>query len=175
MNFDLKTYKQLLGYRESSDSYLTNIGNGAYGKYQFLLPTIKSVARLLNIQEPTVDEFLHNPKMQDRFLEALVYDSLNYLKNNNLEQFIGQVRTGSGNKITTPINIYGLIAGIHLGGAGNMREYLRNNLDKSDHTNTQTGGTYISDYVTSFSEAFNEKKRQMIAGGIIFLMIIKKK
>ncbi len=159
MTFNLDTYKNLLGYKESSGSYQTNTGNGAYGKYQFLPSTIRGIANLLNEMPPTITDFLNSPQLQDRYLKALVEDSLSYIKNNNLKVFEGAEREGQGNKIKSKINIYGMVAGIHLGGAGNFRDYLTKGIDKSDNTNRSTGGTYISDYVTFFSNKIDVKKK----------------
>ena len=154
MNFDINTYKDLLAERESGNNYTTNTGNGAYGKYQFLKSTIKGIANILNEEVPSVDEFLHSPQLQERYLDTLVQDSLNYISNNNLKIFQGQLKTGKGNEVTANINLYGLVAGIHLGGAKNLKEYLELNIDKKD-----SNGTYISDYVALFSDKFDVKKK----------------
>jgi len=154
MNFDINTYKDLLAERESGNNYTTNTGNGAYGKYQFLKSTIKGIANILNEEVPSIDEFLHSPQLQERYLDALVRDSLNYISNNNLESFENVSITGQGNNITALANIYGLVAGIHLGGARNLKDFLRNKEDKKD-----SNGTYISDYVALFSDKFDVKKK----------------
>jgi len=147
MNFNVDTYKKLLGYKESGGNYNIDTGNGAYGKYQFLYATIVSIAKKLNEPIPTVQQFLNSPAMQERYLKALIEDSLLYIQNNNLTRYEGMIKEGQGNKIKTEINLYGLVAGIHLGGAYNLKNYLEKGIDKADSL-----GTYISDYVPFFQK-----------------------
>ncbi len=161
-DFNLNFYKDILAKKESGNSYTKDSGNGAYGKYQFLEQTIVSISKILNLPVPSIQEFLSNPVLQEKYLKALIQDSLDYIRNNNLEQFFGKEISGMGNGIETKINVYGLIAGIHLSGANNLKNFLDYGTDKSD-----ANGTYISDYVAYFSKATMglKKKSDFINNG----------
>lgn len=154
-NFNFNLYNEELGLSESSGNYSTNTGNGMYGKYQFSYDTLNTVLNELNINVST-SQFLQSPNLQDAAVNQLTNDNLNYIESNNLDNSIGQSITGKGNGIVTTINIYGLAAGAHLGGTGNLYKFIKENIDVSDNTNILTGGTYISDYIAKFSKIFND-------------------
>lgn len=174
MIFDFQTYKNLLGQSESSSDYATNTGNGAYGRYQFLESTINWIANILGQIPPTIESFLSSPSLQDQYLNEYVNQSLKYIAQNGLENFIGRNIIGRGNKINTTINIYGLVAGAHLGGNGNLKRFLVDNIDASDHSNIKTGGTFISDYIAKFSDLFDEKKKSIPDAGNSSVLAAKK-
>ena len=168
MTFDFTTYKDLLDNSESNSNYSTNTGNGMFGAYQFSMKTLQSLSLLYQLPYFTKDniqDFLNNPVLQDRFLFALITDTLNYIGNNNLTRFIGQTITGRGNGITAQVDIYGLVAAAHLGGAGAIKDYFVNNIDSSDNTNKKTGGTYVSDYIAKFSSYLIGSKKKSINSG----------
>jgi len=174
MTFNFAEYKNLLAASESTNNYNTNTGNGAYGAYQFLENTIDWIAGIIGIQTPSIQTFLGDPNLQDQFLETYVKQSINFINNNNLNRYIDSTVKGKGNNIVTTINLYGLIAGAHLGGNGNLKRFLVDNIDASDQTNKTTGGTFVSDYVAKFSKLFNEKKKTNNNIGNISTLDIKK-
>lgn len=147
-NFNYTAFADALGMSESSNSY-SNASNGiAFGRYQFIPSTIDQISNELGV-DTTVTDFLNNPQQQDDFYKQYVNDIISYVKQNNLDKFIGNKITGRKNKIITPINIYGLVAGAWLGGNEGLNNFLINGVDPND------GNTYVSDYIAKFSQLFN--------------------
>lgn len=144
-------FKNLLGKSESSGDY--NIDLGQYwGKYQFGNSRRIDIARALGIKNPTRSEFI--PELQEKFFKKHVELYENELSQ-KFSSKIGIPITGKRNGTTAPINIFGLIAGAHLGGATNLKKLLMNNIDTNDDYYNKSGilikGNYISDYVAYFS------------------------
>lgn len=146
LDFNLNTFTPQLVGSESSDSYDPAYNGVAYGRYQFTVETMQRMAKELNISMPTISQFIDNHELQDKFYKQYVNDILFFISKNNLNDFIGQYITGKSNKITTKINVYGLVAGAWLGGEGGLQKYLINGYDAKDKF-----GTYISDYISKFS------------------------
>lgn len=147
-NFNYESFANALGLSESSNSYSNDSNGIAYGRYQFIPSTINQVSNELGI-DTTVTDFLNNPTQQDTFYKQYVNDIISYIKTNNLDSHIDKNITGKSNGITTPINIYGLVAGAWLGGTGGLDNYFNHNHDSND------GHTYVSDYIAKFSQIFN--------------------
>jgi hypothetical protein len=146
--FDFEKFGYYLGISESGGNYQASNGI-AYGKYQFTPATIQRISNDLNMDTPSINDFLSNPNMQDLFFKTYVQEILDYINKNNLNSFVGQPITGKKNNINTTINIYGLVAGAWLSGEGGLYNFLVHGSDKND------GYTYISDYIAKFSQIFN--------------------
>lgn len=148
MNFDLKKYSDLLGLMESTNNYKIINAVGALGKYQFMPTTLNSLQNLYNLPAwKNAGFFTSNPELQEKYLAALVNDSIKQIQSNGLDKYYGVITKGRlrFSNIQAPVNIYGLLASIHLSGAGNVKKYFINGHDPDD------GFTSLSDYLTFFS------------------------
>ena len=154
MYLSKEKYKKLLGQMESGSknfpdgNYTATNGIGALGKYQFMPTTLNALKYLYSLPDWRNDNyFLSNPELQEVYLNALFDDSLNFIKNNNLNAYSGKVVTGRKRfkNITTPINEYGMLAAIHLSGTGNLKRFFLDGHDPDD------GLTSLSDYLVYFS------------------------
>ena len=143
-------YKILLGEMESGNDYqAVNLLSGSLGKYQFIPITLNALQ--FNYSLPAwigKDYFLNSPELQEIYINAQIQDGLIYLERSGLKNFIGTSVSGSkrfsGSR--TSINIYGVLAGVHIGGAGNLKRFLLQGINADD------GYTSISDYIYYFSE-----------------------
>lgn len=87
---------------------------GYLGKYQFGKTTLKRF-RIYNTKE-----FLKNPELQEKAFAA--YCSVNkWILRKDIRRTVGKIINGI--KITES----GILAAAHLGGAGNVKKYLRSN------------------------------------------------
>lgn len=152
-------FKYLLIDSESSGNYRANNGI-AFGLYQFTKSRIETVATYLGEAIPSIEWFLADSTMQDRFFLAHIELILAYIEKHNLLRFEGKIVKGKNKyPIETAINIYGMVAGAHLGGEWGMRDFLENGNDRKDSL-----GTYVSDYVAKFSNkmiGILEKKKTL--------------
>jgi len=148
MNFDLKKYSDLLGEMESKNNYKIINGIGALGKYQFMPTTLNSLEYHYNLPAwKNAAYFTSNPELQETYLKALVNDSLQSIQRNGLDSYYGLNVHGRLRfpNLQAPVNVYGLLAAIHLSGAGNVKKYFKDGYDPDD------GFTSLSDYLTYFS------------------------
>lgn len=150
MSIDIKSFGDELGFVESGNSYSAINALGCWGKYQFCKDRRNEIAAALGITNLLyISDFL--PSMQEMFFDYHIRDLEKYIIDNDLIRFIGSEITGKLNRIKSEINIYGLLAGSHLGGKYGLKEFLTKGKDKSD------GSTWISDYVAYFSEKMKKK------------------
>ena len=114
-------FKEAVWFKESRNRYHIINTLGYLGKYQFG----KSTLRRLKVYN--AEKFLKNPEQQERAFKALC----------SLNKYIlrKDIRRSVGNKINgVVITESGILAAAHLGGAGNVKKFLRSN-----------GGTNFSD------------------------------
>lgn len=141
----IKIFSELLGFKESSGRYNVDTKNGLYwGKYQFGRSRITDLEKLTGDKITTRKDF--TPELQEKFFLYHVADIEKFITDNNLFKYCGKYIRGESNVIKTDINLFGLIAGAHLGGKQGLKNYLVYGIDKKD-----SNGTYISDYVAYFS------------------------
>lgn len=128
-------FKNALGFKESRNRYHIVNKLGYLGKYQFGKSTL---ARLKIYNTNT---FLNNPEQQEKAFEALC--SLNkHILRKDIKRSVG--KRINGVRITES----GIIAAAHLGGAGNVKKYLRSN----GETNfSDAFGSSIQYYMKKFS------------------------
>jgi hypothetical protein len=146
--FDKPKYIELLGYMESKNNYSIQNSIGALGRYQFMPNTLNSLQRLYNLPAwNNANYFLSSPGLQDKYINALIDDSLAAIKRNDLEKYLGRQVTGSKRfkTITAPLNLYGMLAAIHLSGVNNLKQFLLIGVNPDD------GFTSLSDYAALFS------------------------
>ena len=128
-------FREAVGFKESRSRYHVVNKFGYMGKYQFG----KSTLRRLKIYN--VENFLRNPEQQERAFKALC--SLNkHILRKDIKRSVGKKING------VVITESGILAAAHLGGAGNVKKYLRSNggIDFSD-----AFGTSMQNYMKKFS------------------------
>lgn len=145
-NFDLASYTKAIQDSESGGDYSANNGI-AFGAYQFTQPTLDYLQQKYSL--PILNQFDNSTQsLQDKYFSYFVSDILNYIQTNGLETYIGQPVLGANKyPYSVPINIYGLVAGAHLGGESGLNNFLLYGNDPSD-----SYGTHISDYIAKFSD-----------------------
>lgn len=129
-------FKQAIAFKESRG--ITTLVNpyGYMGKYQFG----KSTLRAIGIYD--YQEFINNPKLQDKAFKALIAKNKWELRK-EIEQYSGRVING------VEITESGLLAAAHLGGAGSVKKYLRSNGKRGFKDGFGTSlRSYISNYAS---------------------------
>jgi hypothetical protein len=134
-------FREELGRSESGGRYGVVNREGYTGKYQF------GPARLADYMNATgqkfsMAEFKNNPALQERVQSWHEGDILNYVADNELDQYIGQVVGGV--KIT-PQAMLGMA---HLGGKSGMRRFLETG---GEYNPEDSNGTSLRDYGQRFS------------------------
>lgn len=144
-NFDINTYSDLIKASESRGNYSANNGI-AFGAYQFTRDTLDYLQAKYNLQPLNVFDNT-TATLQDEYFSYFVSDILNFIENNQLNNYIGFYVTGANKyPYQVPVTIYGLVAGAHLGGETGLKNFLTKGIDNPD-----SNGTYISDYIAKFS------------------------
>lgn len=128
-------FKNAVGFKESRNRYHIVNTLGYLGKYQFGKSTLKRL-KIYN-----TSNFLKDSKQQEEAFSALC--SLNkYILRKDIKRCVG--RRINGIRITES----GILAAAHLGGAGNVKKYLRS----SGITNfSDAYGSSIQYYMKKFS------------------------
>jgi len=148
MIIDRQKYKALLGFEESRNRYNIENSIGALGKYQFMPDTLNGLQNTYNLPAwKNAAYFLSNPNLQEKYIDALIADALNFIERNNLKIYFGRTVSGSMKykTISAPLNVYGMLAGAHLSGVGNLKRFLESGYNPND------GNTSLSDYAALFS------------------------
>jgi hypothetical protein len=172
---NISKYAKALGKKESNNNYKATNSIGALGYYQFMPATLNSLQSLYHI-DPWInaDYFLSNPSLQELYFDKHILDSQSSIRNYGLSKYYGTTVKGTGNAykmIVAPLNEYGVLAAMHLGGPGNVKKYLENGIDRND------GATWLSDYAAYFSKLFDggtnvgTTTASLIGGGGIILPI----
>jgi hypothetical protein len=146
--FNAKTFQNALGLAESNNDYSAISSYPAYGRYQFTLPTIQTIAAGLRTQKPNIIDFLNNHDLQDQYY-FIYANELYKVAQQNFTSFLGTSVTGKSLLLLSIINYYGLVAGQWLGGTKNVTKFFQNGYDAYD------GTTYVSDYIAKFSWMFS--------------------
>jgi hypothetical protein len=128
-------FKEALGFRESGGNYASINTYGYLGKYQFGKGTLS----LIGVHN--VNEFLSNPKLQERAFIANAQRN-KWILRRDINKFVGK---RINNILVTES---GILAAAHLAGPGSVKKYLRSyGLD-----NFADGyGTTIANYMQRFS------------------------
>ena len=128
-------FREAVGFKESRSRYHVVNKFGYMGKYQFG----KSTLRRLKIYN--VENFLKNPEQQEKAFKALC--SLNkHILRRDIKWSVGKKING------IVITESGILAAAHLGGAGNVKKYLRSNGGVNFN---DAFGTSIQNYMKKFS------------------------
>lgn len=153
INFNQQKYKALLGAMESNNNYNSTNPIGALGKYQFMKPTLNGLKFVYSLPDwKSASYFLNDPELQELYETTLIADTLGFIERNNLKFYLNKPVTGTirFKNITTPLNIYGMLAASHLAGTTALKEFLQNG------TNPNDGNTSLSDYAAYFSSKLQD-------------------
>lgn len=127
-------FKEALAFKESQGKYTLINSLGYMGKYQFG----KAALRAIGIHDSS--EFLKNPRLQEKAFKALLAKNKWELRE-EIEEFDGKIVNG----IT--ITESGILAAAHLGGAGSVKKFFRNNGKRAIRDNY---GTSLQSYMKKF-------------------------
>lgn len=150
MTIDFLKYSDLLARSESSNNPKAVNNIGALGLFQFLPKTLNSLQSLYNLPAwKNESNFLNNVELQKTYLRALVTDTLNFIRSNNLDRYLNTLVIGSKKYpgLKANLNTYGMLAIAHLGGSANLKKFL----ESSGIFNPSDGATTLSDYGAYFS------------------------
>jgi hypothetical protein len=139
-------FKEALGYKESENKYKKINSLGYLGKYQFGNSTLKSIG----IYDTSL--FLRSPKMQEKAFVALLSKN-KWILQDIIAKYNGKVVNG------ILVTESGILAAAHLGGAGSVKRYFKNN-----------GKKYIKDAygtsIRSYMEAFGGYDTSLIVANV---------
>jgi hypothetical protein len=127
-------FKQAIAIKESQGLYKLVNRYGYMGKNQFGKSTLRAIG-VKNIQD-----FLNNPKLQERAFKALLSKNKWELRR-EINRYDGKVINGV--KITES----GLLAAAHLGGANSVKSFLKS---KGKRSFRDGFGTSIKTYIKKF-------------------------
>lgn len=128
-------FKEAVAFKESQGKYSVVNTLGYLGKYQFGKNTLKRIG-IYNTAA-----FLKNPELQEKAFVA--YCKVNkWILRKDIKRSVG--KTINGIKITES----GILAAAHLGGAGNVKKFLRSN---GETIFEDAYGATISQYLKKFS------------------------
>lgn len=105
-------FKEALGYKESRGNYYVTNQFGYLGKYQFGRGTL----RAFGIHDTA--SFLNDPILQEKVFLAFMSRNKAILKK-EIQRYVG--KTIGGVQVTES----GILAAAHLGGAGNVKKFLK--------------------------------------------------
>jgi hypothetical protein len=127
-------FKEAIALKESQGKYRKINSLGYLGKYQFGTETLKSVG----VKDS--EQFLRNPKMQERAFVALLAKN-KWLLQDIIEKYEGKIV--SGIRVTES----GILAAAHLGGAGSVKKFFNSN---GKRYIKDAYGTSIRSYMKAF-------------------------
>ena len=128
-------FKEAVAFKESQGKYSVVNTLGYLGKYQFGKNTLKRIG-IYN-----TDAFLKNPELQEKAFVA--YCKVNkWILRKDIKRSVGKTING------IKINESGILAAAHLGGAGNVKKFLRSN---GETIFEDAYGATISQYLKKFS------------------------
>lgn len=153
MSRNYYAFRESIGMKESTNNYKSTNKFGFLGKFQMgkarLLDLGISIDRYGKLRHPvhyfkakkmTKKEFLENKELQDIIFFMHVQDCIKQIKNKNLDKHIGSVING------VKITMSGLVAGMHLGGLGNLTKWFVGIPFKDAF------GTDIKNYIFEFAD-----------------------
>ena len=128
-------FKQALAFKESQGKYTVVNTLGYLGKYQFGRTTLE------RFEIYDTEGFLQNPELQEKAFTALCKVN-KWMLRKEIKRSVG--KTINGIKITES----GILAAAHLGGAGNVKKFLRSN---GKETFSDAYGSSIQFYMKKFA------------------------
>lgn len=131
-------FYEALGQRESGGDYTAVNQFGYIGKYQFHKRTLKWIGI-----ETSKHTYLNSPALQEESVRLLVIANKKLLAN-YLTKYDGATITYKGKKHI--ITKSGMLAGAHLAGHVNVKNYLSAGTEFKDGN-----GTHVAEYIIMFS------------------------
>ena len=128
-------FKQALAFKESQGNYTVINTLGYLGKYQFGRTTLE------RFEIYDTEGFLQDPELQERAFTALCKVN-KWILRKDIKRSVG--KTINGIEITES----GILAAAHLGGAGNVKKFLRSN---GTETFSDAYGSSIQVYLKKFA------------------------
>nr|WP_315183567.1 peptidoglycan-binding protein LysM [uncultured Flavobacterium sp.] len=107
-------FKEAIAFKESQGKYKKINSLGYLGKYQFGTETLKTVG------VHNSSKFLNSPELQEKAFIALLAKNKWELRD-EIEKYEGTILNGI--RVTES----GILAAAHLGGAGSVKKYFKNN------------------------------------------------
>lgn len=142
-------FKEALAFKESQGRYTLINSLGYMGKYQFG----RAALRAIGIHDSS--EFLRNPRLQEKAFKALLAKNKWELRK-EIEKYDGKVING------VAVTESGILAAAHLGGAGSVKKFFKNNgkrtIKDNYGTSLQSYMKKFGGYDTSFIEANSSAK-----------------
>ena len=142
-------FKEALAFKESQGRYTLINSLGYMGKYQFG----RAALRAIGIHDSS--EFLRNPRLQEKAFKALLAKNKWELRK-EIEKYDGKVVNG------VAVTESGILAAAHLGGAGSVKKFFKNNgkrtIKDNYGTSLQSYMKKFGGYDTSFIEANSNAK-----------------
>jgi hypothetical protein len=123
------------------------------GRYQMGPGEITAASARLGIPNPTTDQFLADPELQERLFENYTLDHHNQLMHNP------QYANGDANTRMA------LLAGAHLGGPGAISAWQRGQ-DRYDLLPSGKPGTHVSNYINGMYGALTGEAGGVQPGGV---------
>jgi len=127
-------FLEALGHKESGNNYSIVNSYGYMGRYQFGSATLKGLGFKVS-----KEEFLSNPELQERAMQALLEHNKKKLKR-QIDKYCGQTING------VFITESGVLAAAHLAGQGNVKKFFRKGYEFKDGY-----GTTMTSYMKKFS------------------------
>jgi hypothetical protein len=127
-------FKEAVAFKESQGKYRKVNTLGYMGKYQFGTETLKSVG------VHNDKAFLKNPALQEKAFIALLSKN-KWILRREINRYEGKIING------VEITESGILAAAHLGGAGSVKNFLRN---KGNRHFRDAYGTSIRSYMKAF-------------------------
>jgi hypothetical protein len=128
-------FKQALAFKESQGNYTVINTLGYLGKYQFGRTTLE------RFEIYDTEGFLQDPELQEKAFTALCKVN-KWILRKDIKRSVG--KTINGIEITES----GILAAAHLGGAGNVKKFLRSN---GTETFSDAYGSSIQVYLKKFA------------------------
>ena len=128
--------------------------SGHFGRLQFGQDRLDEAKAALGM-DFTPKEFMANPELQQQVENWHLSDIDKYIKDNHLDQFIGQDVGG------TPLTLDSMRAVAHLGGKGGLNRYLTSG---GQHNPSDAFGTHLSDYASK--HANTQSSEANLKGGM---------
>lgn len=142
-------FKEALAFKESQGRYTLINSLGYMGKYQFG----RAALRAIGIHDNS--EFLSNPRLQEKAFKTLLAKNKWELRK-EIEKYDGKVING------VAVTESGILAAAHLGGAGSVKKFFKNNgkrrIKDNFGTSLESYMKKFGGYDTSFIEANSNAK-----------------
>jgi hypothetical protein len=127
-------FREALGFKESRGDYFSINKYGYIGKYQFGASTLKMVGVY------NTETFLNDPKLQEEVFVANLKRN-KWILRRDIKRFVGKRVKGVN------ITESGILAAAHLGGAGNVKKFLRT---YGAYSFEDAYGTSLTEYMKKF-------------------------